>query len=44
MDASLSWLLLLAPISQATEFPGLSTVEEHINTHTVFPEIPIIEI
>lgn len=43
-QADLLDTILLAPISQATEFPGLCTVEEHINTHTVFPEIPIIEI
>lgn len=43
-QANLLDTILLPPISQATEFPGLSTVEEYINTHTVCTEIPITEI
>ena len=43
-QADLLDTILLPPTSQAIEFPGLSTVEEYVNTHTVFPEIPITEI
>jgi hypothetical protein len=43
-QADLLGNILLCPTSQASEFPGLSTVTKFNDMDAIFPEIPIVEI